>query len=53
MKRKFEDQIRSKSPVAQINETLLKVLCHNLVCLIHEAHESGATTRFPTLPAGE
>jgi transposase len=36
MKRKFGDTIRSKSPVAQRNEALLKVLCYNLVCLIHE-----------------
>ena len=43
MKRKFGDSIRSKSPVAQRNEALLKVLCHNIVCLIHEIHESGAT----------
>lgn len=42
MKRKFSDQIRSKTPTAQINETLLKVLCHNIVCLIHEMNESGA-----------
>jgi transposase len=42
MTRKFGDTIRSKSPVAQINEALMKVLCHNLVCLIHEMHESGA-----------
>ena len=47
IKRKFGDTIRSKSPVAQINETLLKVLCHNLVCLIHEMNESGAVATFP------
>jgi transposase len=47
MKRKFSDQIRSKTPVAQINEALLKVLCHNLVCLIHEMNESGAVAAFP------
>jgi transposase len=48
IKRKFSDQIRSKSSVAQINEALLKVLCHNLVCVIHEIHESGVTTAmFP------
>jgi hypothetical protein len=34
MKRKFSDQIRSKTPTAQINEALLKVLCQNLVCLV-------------------
>lgn len=46
MKRKFSDQIRSKSATAQINETLLKVLCHNLVCLIHEINESHVATNF-------
>jgi len=35
-------QIRSKIPTAQINEALLKVLCHNLTCLINEMHEAGA-----------
>jgi transposase len=49
MKRKFGDTIRSKSPVAQRNEALLKVLCHNIVCLIHEITESGATPMFPAL----
>lgn len=49
MKRKFGDTIRSKSPVAQRNEALLKVLCHNIVCLIHEISESGAGAMFPAL----
>jgi hypothetical protein len=49
MKRKFGDIIRSKTPVAQRNELLLKVLCHNIVCLIHEIHESGVTAAFPAL----
>ena len=52
MKRKFGDTIRSKTPVAQRNELLLKVLCHNLCCLIHEIHESGATAMFPNLVGG-
>jgi transposase len=51
MKRKFGDTIRSKSPVAQRNEALLKVLCHNIVCVIHEIHESGAIAMFPALTA--
>jgi transposase len=51
MKRKFGEIIRSKTPVAQRNELLLKVLCHNIVCLIHEMHESGATAMFPALSA--
>lgn len=49
MKRKFGDIIRSKTATAQRNELLLKVLCHNVVCLIHEIHESGATAMFPAL----
>ena len=49
MKRKFGDTIRSKTPIAQRNELLLKVLCHNLCCLIHELHESGAMAMFPSL----
>jgi transposase len=42
IKRKFGDTVRSKTRTAQINETLLKVLCHNIVCVIHEMHESGS-----------
>jgi transposase len=39
MKRKFGDSLRSKTDVAMVNETLCKVLCHNLVVLIHEMSE--------------
>jgi len=49
MKRKFGAVLRSKPPVAQRNELLLNVLCHSLVCLIHEIHESGAVAMFPAL----
>lgn len=49
IKRKFGDTIRSKTPAACINECLLKVLCFNITCLIHEMHESGAMAFFPTL----
>jgi transposase len=49
MKRKFGDCIRSKSPVAQRNEALMKVLCHNIVCVIHEVEQSGALAAFPAL----
>lgn len=51
MKRKFGDQIRSKTATAQVNETLLKALCHNLVCLVHEINESGCDVAFAALPA--
>lgn len=49
MKRKFGDTLRSKTPIAQRNELLLKCLCHNIVCVIHEIHESGASAAFPAL----
>jgi len=46
MKRKFGDSLRSKTDVAMINETLCKVLCHNIVVLIHEMHELGIEPTF-------
>jgi transposase len=32
MKRKFGDSLRSKTDVAMVNETVCKILCHNLGC---------------------
>ncbi len=46
MKRKFGDSLRSKTDTAMVNETLCKVLCHNLVVLIHELHELGIEPVF-------
>ncbi|MGA2334755.1 MAG: transposase [Terriglobales bacterium] len=46
IKRKFGDGLRSKTDVAMINETLCKVLCHNLVVLIHEMYELGIDPVF-------
>jgi transposase len=46
IKRKFGDSLRSKTPTAQVNETLAKLLCHNLVVLIHEAYELGVAPAF-------
>lgn len=34
VKSKFGDAVRSKTEVAQINEVLLKVLCHNICVVI-------------------
>ena len=34
IKAKFGAFVRSKSPVAQVNEVLCKVLCHNLCCIV-------------------
>jgi transposase len=41
LKRKFDNRLFSKKEVAQVNEALLKVLCHNLVVLVKEAKENG------------
>jgi transposase len=49
LKRKFGDTLRSKTDVARRNELLLMVLCHNIVCVIHEIHESGVVAMFPAL----
>jgi len=46
MKRKFGDSIRSKTDVSMVNEVLCKVLCHNLVVLIHEMYELGIDPVF-------
>ncbi len=46
MKRKFGDSLRSKTDVAMVNETLCKILCHNLVVLIHEMYELGIDPAF-------
>ncbi|MGH9718357.1 MAG: transposase [Candidatus Acidiferrales bacterium] len=46
MKRKFGDSLRSNTDVAMVNETLCKILCHNLGVLIHETHELGIDPVF-------
>jgi transposase len=46
IKRKFGDSVRSKTDTAMENETLCKILCHNLVVLIHEMYELGIEPIF-------
>jgi transposase len=46
VKRKFGGSVRSKLPAAQLNEVLLKCLCHNLSVLVHSIHELGIEPRF-------
>ena len=43
VKSKFGDALRSKSDTGQVNEILLKFLCHNICVLIQEMHELGIT----------
>ena len=46
IKAKFGDFVRSKDNTARVNEVLLKVLCHNIVVLIHEMNELGIQANF-------
>ena len=44
VKTKFGNAVRAKSDTGQVNEVLLKFLCHNLCVLIQEMHELGITS---------
>lgn len=46
IKTKFGDSLRSKTDAAQRNETLCKVLCHNICCLISAIYELGIDPVF-------
>jgi transposase len=46
IKAKFRDHVRSKTPVAMVNEVLCKIICHNICVLIQEAHELGIEVKF-------
>jgi transposase len=48
IKSKFGDAVRSKKEVAQVNEVLLKVLCHNICVVIQELFELGIAPEFVT-----
>ena len=43
VKGKFGDSVRAKSDEGQVNEILLKFLCHNICVLIQEMHTLGIT----------
>ena len=46
MKAKFGVSLRSKTDTAMVNESLAKVLGHNLVCLIQSIYELGIASTF-------
>ncbi len=46
LKAKFGDRIRSKTDVAQTNEMLLKILCHNICVVIQSMYELGIEPDF-------
>jgi transposase len=51
VKRLFGDSVRSKNPVAMINECLAKFVCYNLTCVIHSQCVLGVEGEFWTEPA--
>ena len=46
VKAKFGPNVRSKNPAAQVNEVLLKFLCHNICVLIQAFYELGIAPVF-------
>lgn len=46
IKSKFKDNLRSKGKTAQVNELLLKILCHNICVVIQEMAELGIKGEF-------
>lgn len=46
IKAKFGAAIRSKGEIAQVNELLAKVLCHNVCCVIQSMFELGIEAQF-------
>ena len=46
IKAKFGDKVRAKTDTAQVNEVLMKVLCHNVCVLIRAMHVLGITPVF-------
>ncbi len=52
IKARFGSSLRSRLPDAQVNETMFKVLCHNICMLNKAAHELGCTEIFGPQPFG-
>lgn len=50
MKRKFGEDLRSKTMLAMKNEILAKVVCHNLSCVVHAMYELGIDPEFVVKP---
>lgn len=49
IKRKFGDSLRTKTEVANQNEVLAKVLCHNLAVTVRAMHQFGVEPEFGDL----
>ena len=46
IKSKFGAAVRAKLPIAQVNEILAKLVCHNLVCIVQAVEEFGIDVDF-------
>jgi transposase len=46
IKRKFGETLKSKNPIAQVNELLSKIIAYNLTVVIHEMYENGINPEF-------
>jgi len=53
IKAKFGASVRAKSPIAQVNEVLCKIICHNICVLIQSIYELGLEPTFWTFEAKE
>lgn len=53
IKAKFGGSVRAKTPAAQVNEVLCKVLCHNICVLIQSIYELGLEPVFWTFEGKE
>ena len=50
IKMKFGGSVRAKTPTAQVNEVLAKILCHNICVLIQSFYEFGISPEFGSGP---
>ena len=53
IKMKFGAMVRAKTPIAQVNEVLCKILCHNICVLIQSIYELGLEPIFWTFDTKE
>jgi len=53
IKAKFGSSVKAKTPTAQVNEVLCKVLCHNICVLIQSVVELNIETTFETFGTKE
>jgi hypothetical protein len=46
IKRKFGDHVRARTPAAMVNESLAKLICQNITCVIMSQGELGIEAEF-------